>query len=35
MVFHHILMDGTSVAVLMEDIERAYQGEALTPETYT
>ncbi|MBR4501085.1 MAG: amino acid adenylation domain-containing protein [Clostridia bacterium] len=35
MVFHHILMDGTSVAVLMEDIEKAYRGEKLTPETYT
>ena len=35
MVFHHILMDGTSVAVLMEDIERAYQGETLEKETYT
>ena len=34
MVFHHILMDGTSVAVLIEDIERAWQGEALKPETY-
>ncbi|MBP5159640.1 MAG: amino acid adenylation domain-containing protein [Lachnospiraceae bacterium] len=34
MVFHHILMDGTSVAVLMEDIERAYRGEALEKETY-
>ncbi|MBQ7556557.1 MAG: AMP-binding protein, partial [Lachnospiraceae bacterium] len=29
-VFHHILMDGTSTAVLMEDIEKAYQG--MTPE---
>ena len=35
MIFHHILMDGTSVAVLMEDIERAYQGEALAKEAYT
>ena len=35
MVFHHILMDGTSVAVLMEDIERSYQGETLAGETYT
>ncbi len=35
MVFHHVLMDGTSVAVLMEDIERAYQGETLARETYT
>ena len=35
MIFHHIIMDGTSVAVLMEDIEKAYQGEALTAESYT
>lgn len=34
MVFHHIMMDGTSLAVLIEDIERAYQGEALQKETY-
>ena len=34
MVFHHILMDGTSVAVLLEDIERAYQGETLQKESY-
>ena len=34
MIFHHILMDGTSVAVLIEDIERAYQGEELKAETY-
>ncbi|MBQ1678315.1 MAG: amino acid adenylation domain-containing protein [Oscillospiraceae bacterium] len=34
MVFHHILMDGSSVAVLMEDIERAWQGETLKPESY-
>ena len=35
MVFHHILMDGTSVAVLMEDIEKAYQGEKPGKERYT
>lgn len=35
MVFHHILMDGTSVAVLMEDIEKAYQGKALEQESYS
>ncbi len=35
MVFHHILMDGTSIAVLMDDIERAYQGETPDAETYT
>ena len=35
MVFHHILMDGTSVAVLMEDIEKAYQGGTLEKESYS
>ena len=35
MVFHHILMDGTSVAVLMEDIESAYQGKAPEKERYS
>ena len=35
MVFHHILMDGASVAVLMEDIDTAYQGSALTKERYS
>ena len=35
MVFHHIIMDGTSVAVLMEDIEKAYNGETLVKEKYT
>lgn len=34
MVFHHIIMDGTSVSVLMEDIESAYQGHNLTKESY-
>ena len=34
MVFHHILMDGTSVAVLLEDIEKAYQGQTLEKEAY-
>ena len=35
MVFHHILMDGTSVAVLMEDIEKAYQGGTPEKENYS
>lgn len=35
MVFHHILMDGTSMAVLMEDIEKAYRGETLEKERYS
>ena len=34
MVFHHILMDGTSLAVLMDDIERAYQHEDVAAESY-
>ncbi len=34
-VFHHILMDGTSTAVLMEDIEKAYQGCAPEKERYS
>ncbi len=34
-VFHHILMDGTSVAVLMEDIEKAYQGKKPEKERYS
>ena len=35
MNFHHIIMDGSSVNVLLGDIERAYQGEKLEKETYT
>lgn len=35
MNFHHIIMDGSSVNVLLGDIERAYQGEKLKEETYT
>ena len=32
---HHILSDGTSEAILLEDISRAYGGEALEKESYT
>ena len=35
MVFHHIIMDGTSVSVLLEDIDSAYCDKAITPESYT
>ncbi|MCR5685662.1 MAG: amino acid adenylation domain-containing protein [Lachnospiraceae bacterium] len=35
MVFHHILMDGTSVAVLMDDIGRAYEGAEISKEGYS
>lgn len=34
MVFHHIIMDGTSVSIFIEDIETAYRGGGLTPESY-
>ncbi len=33
--FHHIICDGTSEAVMIEDINSAYGGEALTTESYT
>lgn len=33
--FHHILCDGTSEAIILSDIDKAYSGEKLTPETYT
>lgn len=29
---HHVASDGTSLAILLEDIEKAYRGEELTPE---
>lgn len=32
---HHIVADGTSLSVLLDDINRAYAGEALEPETYS
>ena len=32
---HHIVSDGGSIDVLMEDVERAYQGETLQKEEYT
>lgn len=35
MNFHHIVMDGSSVNVLLNDIQRAYEGETLEKETYT
>lgn len=33
--FHHILCDGTSLAVFLRDTDRAYRGEALQKESYT
>lgn len=32
---HHLIADGTSLSVILSDIDRAYQGETLTAETYT
>ena len=29
---HHVASDGTSLAILLEDIEKAYEGEELLPE---
>ena len=33
--FHHILCDGTSEAIVLEDINKAYLGEELTPESFS
>lgn len=35
MDFHHIICDGTSLAVLINDINKAYAGEIIAPETFT
>ena len=35
MNFHHIVMDGSSLTVLLKDIEKAYLGETPEKETYT
>ena len=33
--FHHIIYDGTSMRVFMADVDAAYAGAALQPETFT
>lgn len=33
--FHHILVDGTGLQILVRDMQRAYDGEPLEPDTYT
>ncbi|MEF9917179.1 MAG: amino acid adenylation domain-containing protein [Lachnospiraceae bacterium] len=35
MEFHHIICDGTSLSLFLQDVDRAYQGETVSPETYT
>ncbi|AFA48651.1 non-ribosomal peptide synthetase [Acetobacterium woodii] len=32
---HHMICDGTSLAILVDDINKAYSGETLEPESYT
>ncbi|MBU4541629.1 MAG: amino acid adenylation domain-containing protein [Firmicutes bacterium] len=32
---HHSICDGSSLVILIEDINRAYAGEALSPESYS
>ncbi len=33
--FHHIVFDGTSLGVFLEDLEKAFQGETLSPEAWS
>ena len=33
--FHHIVCDGTSEAIILNDLNKAYSGEEIVPETYT
>ncbi len=35
MDFHHIISDGTSMLILLEDITRAYNGEAVVKEAFS
>lgn len=35
MNFHHVIMDGSSLNILLGDVERAYGGETLSEEKYT
>ena len=30
---HHLIADGTSLSIILSDIDRAYQGEKLTAES--
>ncbi|MBR0070630.1 MAG: amino acid adenylation domain-containing protein, partial [Synergistaceae bacterium] len=35
MDLHHLIADGTSIMILLEDLDRAYSGELLEGETYS
>lgn len=33
--YHHIIIDGTSMQIMLQDIDKAYRGEAIVPEELT
>ena len=33
--YHHIIVDGTSMQIMLQDIDRAYRGESIVPEQLT
>ena len=33
--YHHIIVDGTSMQIMLQDIDKAYRGEAIAPEELT
>ena len=33
--YHHIIVDGTSMQLMLQDIDKAYRGEPITPEELT
>ncbi len=33
--YHHIIVDGTSMQIMLQDIDKAYRGEAIQPEQLT
>ena len=33
--FHHIIFDGTSMHIFLDDVDRAYRGETVEPEPFT
>ena len=35
MDFHHIIFDGTSLSIFLEDLEKAYKGESVEQECYS
>lgn len=33
--FHHVIYDGTSMRIFLSDVDRAYRGETVVPESFT